>query len=226
LGTGTRGENRFGPVDVDGLSSGVTAIAAGGGHTCAVLATGALMCWGDNTRGQVGDGTYYDRLEPTPVTGLSSGVVGVTTGLYHTCALLTNGAVKCWGANDFGQLGDGTTTYQSTPVDVLNLGGPAVSISAGHNHTCAVLSNGAVKCWGSNFGGMLGIGIHEDTNPHPLPENPIGMTSGWLEVTTSEYHTCAISFSSARCWGVGEIGRLGDGTGEDYPYPVDVIDFP
>src|SRR5205823_7342469 len=118
LGDGTR-VNRHVPVTVAGLASGVAAIAAGGSHTCALTSTGGVKCWGSNSGGQLGDGTTTERRTPADVPGLSSSLVAVAAGAFHTCALTIAGGVKCWGENDFGQLGDGTTTGQHVPVDVL-----------------------------------------------------------------------------------------------------------
>jgi hypothetical protein len=107
------------PVDVSGLSSGVQAIAAGGGYTCAVLTSGGTMCWGYNHHGQLGMGTAVDSLTPVDVIGLSSSVQAIAASYDgHTCALLTSGGVMCWGYNDDGQLGDGTNNDSTTPVDV------------------------------------------------------------------------------------------------------------
>ena len=120
LGDGTT-TDRYTPVQVDGLTSGVTAISAGYFQTCALTAAGGVKCWGNNQFGQLGDGTTTTRYTPVQVGGLTSGVTAITADAASTCALTAGGGVKCWGANQFGQLGDGTTTTRYTPVDVVGL---------------------------------------------------------------------------------------------------------
>jgi alpha-tubulin suppressor-like RCC1 family protein len=149
------------PVSVPSLSSGVTAIAAGERHTCALLSTGAVKCWGYNDNGQLGDGSAASvtpRTTPVDVSTLSSGVTAISTGSYHTCALLSTGAAKCWGKNTSGRLGNGSNTASLTPVSVSTLSSGVIAIAAGERHTCAVLNTGAVKCWGYNVSGQLGDG--------------------------------------------------------------------
>jgi hypothetical protein len=112
------------PVGIPGLDSGVKAIDTDGGHSCAITRTGGLKCWGLNDHGQLGDGTTTDRPTPVDVAGLSSGVTGIATGFFHTCAVLGNGGVKCWGWNAAGVLGDGTPTPTDRlrPVSVVGFG--------------------------------------------------------------------------------------------------------
>mmetsp|Transcript_26509 Transcript_26509/g.61293 ORF Transcript_26509/g.61293 Transcript_26509/m.61293 type:complete len:136 (-) Transcript_26509:249-656(-) len=122
---------------------------------------GTLKCWGYNGQGQLGDNTTVDRLTPVDVVGLGGTVVAVALSGTHSCALLDGGALKCWGQNGAGRLGDGTTTTRLTPVDV-GLGGTAVAVGLGGEHSCALLDGGTIKCWGWNGDGKLGDGT--DTN--------------------------------------------------------------
>jgi len=143
------------PVSVTGLGSGVTQIAAGSEHTCAVH-NGAAKCWGSGTVGQLGHGETTQSLTPVNVTGLESGVTQMAASTVMVCAV-HNGAAKCWGSNSNGQLGDGSTIGSATPVNVTGLGSGITQIAAGGGHACAVHS-GTAKCWGAGSGGRLGHG--------------------------------------------------------------------
>ncbi len=209
LGDGTTTQ-RLTPVAVSGLGSGVVAVAAGHSHTCALTSGGAVQCWGDNYYGQLGDGTQTPRPTPVAVSGLGSGVVAVAAGDFHTCAVTSGGALQCWGANDYGELGDGTQTWRLTPVPVSGLGSGVVAVAAGYSHTCAVTSGGAVQCWGENAYGQLGDG----TNTWRwTPTAVSGLGSGAVAVTAGRDHTCAATGGGAVwCWGGNYEGQLGDGT--------------
>ena len=158
--------NSSAPVAVDAFTDGATAVSitAGNSHTCALLNTGAVNCWGYNGDGQLGNNTTTNSSAPVAVAAFTGGAtaVSITAGGYHTCAVLNTGAVNCWGYNVNGQLGNGTTTYSSAPVAVTAFtdGATAVSITAGNSHTCAVLNTGAVNCWGYNSYGQLGNGTN------------------------------------------------------------------
>jgi alpha-tubulin suppressor-like RCC1 family protein len=198
LGDGTT-TNRSTPVAVSGLGSGVAAIAAGGNHTCAVTTSGGALCWGRNGSGQLGDGTTTNRLTPTLVSGLGSGVAAIAAGSQHTCALTTSGGVVCWGSNSSGQLGDGTTTPRATPTPVNELGSSVAAIAAGGSHTCAVTTGGSVVCWGGNGIGQLGDGT---TTNRLIPTAVSGLGAGVAAIAAGVAHTCAVTTGGAvLCWG-------------------------
>ena len=207
-------------VDVSGLSSGVTAVAAGRIHSCALTAAGGLKCWGGNSYGQLGNGSTTNSPTPVDVVGLSSGVVAVATGSDFTCAITGAGGLKCWGLSGLGQLGAGTTASSPTPVDVVGLSS-VVSISCGDFHACAVTAGGGVWCWGEGKWGQLGNGAAADTST-PLPVS--GLSTGATSVSAGQTQTCArTSTGGLKCWGYNSQGEVGDGTRNSRYTPVDVV---
>jgi len=199
------------------------AVSAGESYTCALMSDSTGRCWGHNLHGQLGDGSYTrSSLVPVTVSGLT-GSVAISAGAHHACALLSDGTVKCWGANNFGQLGDGTDTESKVPVAVSDLSG-AVAVSAGGLHTCAVLSDETVKCWGLNNHGQLGDGVthelcpfyYEGSDCSHLPVPVQGLT-GVMAVSAGASHACALlSDGTVWCWGGNRSGQLGDGI-SDHP---------
>jgi len=209
LGDGTT-TSRAGPAAVGGLSSAVVAVAAGDGHSCSLAAAGTVQCWGRNDHGQLGDGTTVDRAVPVTVTGLTDPVTALAAGAHHTCAVTAAGGVRCWGANDSGQLGDGTASDQANPVAVVGLGPGVQSVAVGISHSCAVTSGAAVVCWGDNDSGQLGDGT---TAPRATPVGVVGLASGVVAATAGGDFTCALTaLGGVTCWGANASGQLGDGT--------------
>ena len=167
LGTGDTTDS-LSPTPVPTLTSGVVAISVGennvlGGqasHACALMTDGSVQCWGDNSAGQIGDGTRSQRLVPTAVVGLPAPAVGISAGAKHTCAVLDTGALYCWGLNASQQLGDGTATLRPQPTQVYGLSSGVAAVAAGSDHTCAMTTTSDVKCWGWNGYGQLGDGTN------------------------------------------------------------------
>jgi alpha-tubulin suppressor-like RCC1 family protein len=207
----------------------VIQIAAGYGHTCALLATHRVRCWGRGERGQLGYANTND-IGDSEVPALAGDVdVGgmveqIAAGGDATCALLSGGTVRCWGQGDQGQLGYGNTKNigddePPSAAGDLNVGGVVTQIVVGHGHICARLENGALRCWGGNGAGQLGYGntntIGDDEVPASAGDVPVGGPVKWLALIGGA-HTCAIlETGSLRCWGWGVGGTLGYGNTND-----------
>ena len=194
-------------------------VSAGDFHTCARV-DGTVQCWGDNSSGQLGDGTGASRLTPVTVSGIST-AAQISSGGLHTCALLSNGTVVCWGSSTSGQLGNGSNTGSLTPVAVSGLTN-ASAISAGSSHTCALITDGTIQCWGRNLFGQLGNGSNQNSS---TPVAVSGITTA-TAVAAGGGHTCArLSDGSARCWGshaLDQLGNTGLITGSSSSTPVTV----
>ncbi|MBI5351845.1 MAG: hypothetical protein HZB50_04330 [Chloroflexi bacterium] len=220
LGDNTRA-NRNTPVDVFGLTSGISAISAGEEHTCALTTEGGIKCWGVNTFGQLGNSSNTDSNVPVDVTGLASGVIAISSGSTFTCALTSGGGVKCWGHNYWGQLGDSSNTNTNSPVDVTGLTSGVSAISAGGFHVCALITaTSGLKCWGYNLYGELGDSSNANSN---IPVDVSTLSSGVSAIGLGYEHTCAVTTGGGlKCWGRNDTGQLGDATNSDKNAPVDV----
>lgn len=220
LGDGTK-ENRSTPVDVSGLSSGVIAVSTSGFHACALTSTGGVKCWGDNSEGQLGDGSKTDRLTPVDVAELTTGVIAVSAGGSHTCVITQDGGVKCWGNNTGGFLGNATTTSSTTPVDVIGMSSDATDIFSGALHSCAINASGGVKCWGKNSFGELGDGTIIDR--YTTPVDVINLSADVKYISAGRTHTCTVTTSGeVKCWGENVFGQLGNNSTNNSPLPVAV----
>ena len=183
-------------------------------HSCAIIDFGMVSCWGRNGDGQLGDGTTTDRNTPTQISTLGTNrtAIAISAGGYHTCAILDDGSVSFWGWNDYGQLGDGTTTNRNTPTQTSSLGTDrtAIAITAGYHHTCAILDDGSVSCWGYNNKGQLGDGTTTERNT-PTQTSSLGTDRTAVAIDAGGYHTCAIlDDGSVSCWARNNYGQLGD----------------
>lgn len=203
------------PTPIAGLSS-VQSLSAGNGFTCAVLADATARCFGDNSSGQLGDGTQTTTATPVTVSGLT-GVTGISAGSTSACATRVDGTVWCWGGSP---LGDGTFNSSAVPVAVTGLT-DADQVVASGSYACARRLAGTVACWGGNDLGQLGTGGVPDFSTVPV-EVP-GLT-GVVDLTAGPRGACAVlADGSARCWGSDYLGQLGNGSGGDSLTPVPVV---
>ena len=220
----------------EGVPLEVLEIATGFFHTCALLSQGEVKCWGYNDYGQLGLGDNAVRGDSPGEMGyalsavdLSSGrtAKALAAGYYHICALLDDGSVKCWGGNYSGQLGLGDTKHRGTnfgemgnslPVVDLGSGKTATALAAGGDHTCALLNDGFMKCWGLNDDGQLGLGDNAVRGDDPdemgnsLPTVDLGSGKTAKALAAGGSHTCVIlNDDSTKCWGHNDFGQLGLG---------------
>ena len=173
VGNGTSGpapdSDVLSPADVVGLSSSVTALASGGYHSCALLAAGAAVCWGQNIAGELGNGTTVNSNVPVSVAGPTGGFASLAPGAYHTCAITPQGGAMCWGDGDVGSLGNGGTSDRSVPTAVVGASSGTASLAAGRVHTCRVDTSGRTTCWGGNLFGQVGNGTTSVAVTTPVP---------------------------------------------------------
>jgi alpha-tubulin suppressor-like RCC1 family protein len=209
-----------------------TMLASGGNHSCFMLDTGEVKCWGDNSSGQIGSNnqTQYvvsPEYVVNPTVGHLTGVKAIALGSSHSCALMSDTGVKCWGAGGNGQLGNNTKSNSQTPVDVkinadLTLTG-AKSIHIGANHSCAVMNDGTMRCWGANSYGQIGDGGKTDQPVAVQVMNGASPLSGVAAAAAGGGHTCAMAGAGVKCWGENSYGQLGNGGKGQSTVPVDVL---
>lgn len=218
------------------------AVATGGAHACARRASGDVVCWGENSSGQLGTGDRSRRRSatsdpPLAAPALGAAVLDVATGGAHTCVLLEGGAIKCWGENGSGQLGLGDTErrgddaseLEALPAVDLGSDRTPIAITAGGRHTCALLEGGVIRCWGANESGQLGLGDTKNRGDEPLElgENlgsaRLGTHVAAVAVDAGAAHTCAVlADGGVTCWGANEAGQLG--TGDEEPYGASPVE--
>lgn len=213
------------PVDL-GTGQSAIQVTAGSVHTCALLESGHIKCWGLESYA-------YEGASPSPLgdalpfidLGPGRTAVQIDARGLHTCALLDDGSVKCWGSNSHGQLGqghrqnlgEGTAPSSDIPPIDLGTGRTALRITAGRLHNCALLDDHSIKCWGSNYSGRLGLGIPgEFRGAEPgemgdaLPPVDLGTGHTAVDVVAGEEHTCVLFEEGAiKCWGDNSFGQLG-----------------
>lgn len=229
LGTGTD-EILLTPTLVNFSGGSAKAIAAGSHHTCAIKQNDALECWGDNSVSQLGIGSQGgESLTPVSVNlGPGKKAKAVALGHGHSCAILDDDSLKCWGSDSWGQLGDDSQNLMMTsPVSVdLGAGRTAKAIGLGETHTCAILDDDSVKCWGSNYKGQLGDGTTDQRFTPVSVGLGVGRTA--KAITLGQTFTCAIlDDNSIKCWGSNEFGQLGNvyGLPDTYRNYADTVDL-
>jgi len=201
--------------------NGNTGISGGPEHMCALTSSGGAKCWGSNVFGQLGSGDYTNHSTPNLVVNLAN-ASALSVRWIHGCALLTTGRIKCWGHNGSGQLGVGNNTgifISNSPLDVIGIT-QATQVVTGNDHTCALIADGTVRCWGDNTRGQLGIGNFTASGEPQMVPGLIGVVS----VAVGKHYTCAVLDTGAvRCWGANGYGQLGTGNLTPTNVPANVL---
>jgi len=219
LGNGTKNTSAStSPVHVSGITT-ATSIGIGGRQACALLTDSTIWCWGDNTYGQLGNKTNTGSTIPVQVPDITT-ATSISVSGRNACASLRDGTVWCWGPNTNGQLGNRTNTDSNFPVQVSGIT-TATSISVSGAHNCAVLTDSTIWCWGDNTYGQLGV----NTSPNTTSTSPVqvpGITTA-SSISAGGAHTCGLlTDSTIWCWGLNSSGQLGDGTSISKNSPVSV----
>ena len=192
----------------------VAHIEIGTTHSCAISVAGAAWCWGQSTFGRLGTTASSNAVTPTATASLGSTASEVAAGGAHTCALLSNGTISCFGSNNMGQLGQALATTSSSTPTLVTLAATATHVTAGSQFTCALLSTAVVHCFGDNASGQLGSG--SSGAARETPGAVTGLTGTVVDVVAGASHACAVmSTGQVRCWGKNDLGQLGIGTQTD-----------
>lgn len=206
------------PQLVSAITSG-SRVHSSNYHSCAIVSGGSIQCWGLGENGKLGNNSSVDQNSPVSVVGLTAAPTDIRVGWQHSCALLSNSTVECWGSDDYGQMGNAGLS-QMTAGTPVTLSGTPTQLESGYNHICALLSNSQIECWGYGGAGRLGDGA---TSNNMLPNLVTGISNA-QRIGLGSYHSCAIlSDETVRCWGKNDMGQLGNGTitsGESLPVTV------
>ncbi|WII70528.1 hypothetical protein QJS83_08665 [Bdellovibrio sp. 22V] len=220
IGDGTT-INRSSPTVINS-GTNYDVVGMGYTHTCAVTTGGVAKCWGANNKGQLGDGTLTASSSPVLVSGgalysdISAGGSNDGGG-GHTCAITQAGQLQCWGRNDFGQLGIGSLTNQSSPQNV-DAGVTYSSVVIGYNTSCAITTSGALKCWGGNAKGQVGDGTVMTRTAPVLIDSGVS----YAKVSVAQDHVCALTTGNkVKCWGDNTSFQLGRETQIKVPTEID-----
>ncbi len=216
------------PVEVPGITNAV-AMAGGIYHTVVLLGDGTLRAWGNNTYGQLGNGTRTQSFTPVevklPSGQMPSNVVEIAAGDYHSVARLNDGTVWSWGWNRYGQLGNGTDVDSSNPVQVVGLPAAATALTARFRGSCVLVADVArtMRCWGDNEGGQLGDG--NETGHSNIPVPAVGITDA-VALDAGDHNNLVV-LANGQIWGWGRNaeGQLGNGTNVNSPLPVQTQDI-
>jgi alpha-tubulin suppressor-like RCC1 family protein len=209
LGVGSHGAPRATPAAIaPGLAPiSASAVAAGAEHAC-LIDRNNVWCWGRNTFGQLGNGSRGHAARPTLVNLFgATAPASICAGEGHTCAVMGDGTVRCWGHGNLGQIGNGMTASAEVPVALLGIRA-AVKVTCGQNHTCALHDDGSVTCWGSNDHGQTGLPLSPSARLSPAVVAGVTAT----DIAAGASSTCATNSAGAvTCWGRDDVGQLGGG---------------
>ncbi|MFN2602924.1 MAG: RCC1 domain-containing protein [Gemmatimonadaceae bacterium] len=222
LGGKVKSFSPFGAVQMTDDALHFLRVSAGDRTSCGIVGVGKAYCWGNNSQGQLGNGSTSGSNTPVAVTTPQTFLAISVTGM-HVCALNNSQAGWCWGQNNYGQVGDSTTTNVLTPFGVFGTAGFATGVSS--DHTCALdAATLRAFCWGRNSYGELGVGS-VDEDPHLRPRPVViggGSPTSWSNLSVGLRHTCGTSGTFIFCWGDNNDGKLGDGTAISRSVPTKI----